>query len=167
MRHYTEVLYKQQIKKAKAQYRTQKCGAGNRGVSFNLTFDEWITWWLSTGHYLERGHKSGQYVMSRYEDKGPYSLNNIFCQTCNENIKQGNTGKGFRKKGQRGQKGSENGMYGRTGKLNVNSIPIQTPDGVFGSISEAARFYKIRPASMRDRIDKHPEKYQRISKGTI
>ena len=167
MRHYTEVLYKQQIKKAKAQYSTQKCGAGKRGVSFNLTFDEWITWWLSTCHYLERGHKSGQYVMSRFGDIGPYSLNNIFCQTCNENIKQGNTGKGFRIKGQRGLKGSENGMYGRTGKLNVNSIPIQTPDGVFGSISEAARFYKIRPASMRDRIDKHPEKYQRISKGTI
>lgn len=53
-----------------------------------LTFEEWVEWWVDTGHYHDRGIKIGQYVMSRFGDKGDYTLDNIFCQTTENNLRE-------------------------------------------------------------------------------
>jgi hypothetical protein len=71
-----------------------------RGVEFNLTFEEWFTWWQQTGHYHERGRGKGKYVMARYGDTGPYELGNIYCCTHGENVSYACKGKAGRKQSQ-------------------------------------------------------------------
>ena len=58
----------EQIKKAKAKFSTHKAGAKSRNIPFNFTFDEWLKFWINSGHWEERGNKKGQYVMSRKND---------------------------------------------------------------------------------------------------
>lgn len=71
------------------QYQSQKAAAQVRGIPFLLTFEEWQTWWLSNGHYHERGKGPGQYVMGRIGDTGPYQLGNIVCITFADNVADG------------------------------------------------------------------------------
>lgn len=42
--------------------------------------------------------------------------------------------------------------------------PIQTPNGIFPSLKEAAEFYGIKNTSLRDRMKHHPDKYYYIKK---
>lgn len=67
------------------KYSAQKASAKIRGIDWQLSFNDWYDWWQQTGHWEERGCRKGQYVMSRIGDCGPYSLNNIFCSTVEQN----------------------------------------------------------------------------------
>ncbi len=70
---------------ARERYRIQKVNASNRGIEFLLTFEEWCEWWMDTGHYHEYGRETGQYVMARNGDIGPYALDNIRCLLSTDN----------------------------------------------------------------------------------
>jgi len=74
-------------------YLSQKHTSAKRGIEFNLTWQEWITWWIDTGHIRERGKGKGKYVMARPGDKGPYSLKNIKCITQEQNATEAHLGK--------------------------------------------------------------------------
>lgn len=73
-------------RKANARYRerhpyrvafaTQRANANRRGISFEFSFIEWMKWWGSD--IATRGRHSGQLVMARYNDIGPYNSNNVF-----------------------------------------------------------------------------------------
>lgn len=77
------------LKKAKHNFDIQKWRAINeRNLEWCLTFDEWLNIWIESGHYYERGIKKGQYVMSRNNDIGSYSKENVFIQLSSDNIKQ-------------------------------------------------------------------------------
>jgi len=69
-------------------YRSQGYSAKERNIEFNLTWQEWITWWIDTGHVAERGAHKDEYVMSRFNDTGPYELGNIKCITQGENKRE-------------------------------------------------------------------------------
>jgi hypothetical protein len=86
----------------------QRSAAKGRGIDWQLTFEDWLSWWQSTGHYHERGRGKGKYVMSRYGDIGPYSLTNIECILGTKNISEAYIHK------PRDQSGSNNPMYGKT-----------------------------------------------------
>lgn len=86
------MLSKEQLKKARLQYLHQSYQAKKRNVSWEIGFDEWLNWWISTGHYHERGRKSHEYCMSRYNDTGPYKIGNIFCQTVAQNTRDAHLG---------------------------------------------------------------------------
>ena len=58
----------------------------NCGVEWNLTFEEWLDWWNATGHYHERGRKTGQYVMVRKDITKPFALDNIECKVSGSQI---------------------------------------------------------------------------------
>jgi len=73
---------------ARQRWRQHRYDAKNRGVSFELSFEDWLNIWLSSGHWHERGTKQGQYCMSRYGDMGPYAIGNVFIQLQSENTKQ-------------------------------------------------------------------------------
>lgn len=75
------------MKEDYAKYISQRNSAIRRNLEWNLTFDEWLHWWKSTGKYDKRGRKGHEYCMCRFGDKGPYSLNNIYCATNNQNTK--------------------------------------------------------------------------------
>ena len=67
----------------KNKFYTQRTGARIRGIEWQFTFEEWVEWW---GSDIElRGNKSGQLVMARNGDTGPYHPNNVRKVTCNEN----------------------------------------------------------------------------------
>jgi hypothetical protein len=76
------------IKKAKRQFWNHQQRAKRKGIPFLLTFDEWCKIWLDSGHYYNKGTKRGQYVMSRFNDAGPYSIDNVKIQTVGENTKE-------------------------------------------------------------------------------
>lgn len=67
---------------------TQRGRAKNRGIAFELSFDEWLNIWLSSGRLAERGKGKGRYCMSRINDEGAYEVNNVFIQTFGENIRE-------------------------------------------------------------------------------
>jgi hypothetical protein len=62
----------------------QRISAKNRGINFDFSFEEWVDWW---GKDMSlRGCKKGQLVMARKNDTGPYHPNNVYKQTCGENV---------------------------------------------------------------------------------
>jgi|ERR1035437_7067111 hypothetical protein len=71
----------------KKRYSEHRYNSGKRGIDFLLTFNEWRDIWIGSGHWLERGRKKDQYVMSRTGDSGLYAIGNVFIQTCGNNIR--------------------------------------------------------------------------------
>ena len=66
-------------------YNAQKSMALKRGLEWNFDFLTWTVWWISTGHFDERGVKNDQYQMCRINDIGPYSWDNVYCDTGKNN----------------------------------------------------------------------------------
>ena len=81
------------IEDARKKYIWQKKRAKQRNIPFLITFEEWCNLWLSSGKWDQRGNKKGQYVMSRYNDIGPYAIDNVTIITTESNLSQGNVGK--------------------------------------------------------------------------
>lgn len=77
----------------KFAYATHKSQAKRRGIPFLLTLEEWCAIWRESGKWEQRGHKTGQYVMARFGDVGPYTVGNVRIITCNENGSEGNLGR--------------------------------------------------------------------------
>lgn len=78
-------------------YQSHKFSAKDRGIEFLLTYDEWYKIWLDSGHLSERGKRKGQYVMARYGDIGPYSVENVKIISFAENTREGCGGKPWSK----------------------------------------------------------------------
>ena len=74
--------------KTKRQFWNHQQRAKRKGIPFELTFDEWYKIWIESGHYENKGTKRGQFVMSRYGDKGGYTIDNVHIQTVGENTKE-------------------------------------------------------------------------------
>lgn len=81
------------IKKWKLAYCTHRKDARDRGISFDLSFDQWLEIWIRSGHFFERGHKKGQFVMGRFGDIGPYSPENVKIILHSENVVEGLLGR--------------------------------------------------------------------------
>lgn len=80
-------LYKQAyFKTPKGRYSSQKCQALKRQIPWLFTFESWWKVWESSGKWEQRG--TSGYVMTRYKDTGPYSPENVFIKTCQENTKE-------------------------------------------------------------------------------
>ena len=73
----------------KRAYRGQRKSAKQRGIPFLLSFEEWCEIWIASGKFGKRGCKRDQYVMARYEDKGPYAKGNVKIVTSSENAREG------------------------------------------------------------------------------
>jgi len=65
----------------KQKYYNHKSSARQRGIKFNLTYDQWLNIWLISGKIKQRGF----YCMSRIKDKGAYEIGNVFIQTNAQN----------------------------------------------------------------------------------
>jgi predicted DNA-binding transcriptional regulator AlpA len=67
------------------QFNNHRSGAKARGIPFLLTYEEWLAIWQASGHIKERGPYKGQYVMARFDDRGPYAADNVKIITNSEN----------------------------------------------------------------------------------
>jgi hypothetical protein len=87
-------------------------------IEFKLTFDEWCTIWDESGYWNQRGRRRHEYVMSRIDDRGHYEVGNVIIQTQLENMKQKQI-------------------------KNPYSVKVKTPEGLFKSLSAAAKHYNV------------------------
>ena len=65
----------------KHYFNTHKSSAKQRGIKFELSYDQWLNIWLLSGKIDQRG----KYVMCRFNDVGPYSVDNVFIDTRKNN----------------------------------------------------------------------------------
>ena len=131
------------------KYTAQRLGAKRRGIDWQLTFDSWMTWWQSTGHYHERGVCKGGYVMARFGDTGPYSLTNIKCILATDNVAEVN---------RKYKALTEEQKLQRSINSPLNK-PIVTPLGKFRSAKEAADKHGVAGSTIRKKIITHPQDY--------
>jgi hypothetical protein len=82
-----------EIKLAKRKWWDQRQSARRRGIEFDFSFESWLQFWLDSGHWYQRGIKSADsYVMSRFNDTGPYRLDNVVIKSNRDNVQEGNIG---------------------------------------------------------------------------
>ena len=73
----------------KQKYHRQHHDARVRGIDWQFTYETWLDWWGDD--IVNRGNKSGQLVMARNGDTGPYHPSNVRKITCNENHSEAHT----------------------------------------------------------------------------
>jgi hypothetical protein len=71
------------------RYEVQRQAAAKRGISWEITFPEWMAVWTESGKWEERGVGKGHYCMSRHGDLGPYKVGNVSIKTIVENSREG------------------------------------------------------------------------------
>lgn len=75
---------------ARWKYNKHKAQSKFRSIPFNFTFEEWHHWWLSNGvdkNVNVEWPGGGRPCMCRYNDQGPYELNNVYFATNSQNVK--------------------------------------------------------------------------------
>ena len=142
-------------------YTQHKSNAKTRGVDFLFAFEQWRDWWVATGKWEQRGRGRGKYCMRRQGDTGPYSIDNVFCGTNEENVRDGNLGKSVSAAtrllisvAQTGKPhdwclGEKNPMHRKEAKAKISAATaggkhyrakmVATPHGIWTSAVEAAR----------------------------
>ncbi len=80
-------VYSHYTHRNNVNYAGQKSMAKKRNVDWQFDFYTWIEWWVSTGHFHERGVGNNNYQMCRINDTGPYSITNVYCDTGKNNKK--------------------------------------------------------------------------------
>ena len=79
-------FFKHMTQKNMVKYNAQKGSALKRGKGWQFnSFEEWLLWWLQTGKFDQRGVTNDDYQMCRYSDTGPYSWDNVYCDTGKSN----------------------------------------------------------------------------------
>lgn len=80
-------------KLTRAQFTSHKTKAKSRGIDFNLSFEEWSKIWEESGKIEQRGKGIDKYVMSRFNDSGPYSIDNVEIKLFSANVHEAKAGK--------------------------------------------------------------------------
>jgi len=116
-------------------YGYQKFGAKKRGISFELTFEEWYKWFLDQGvdRNIPQANAGSSWAMCRHNDTGPYKLGNIYLATMSQNSKD-----------KAAPSGSAHPNFHKGQK-------IQTPAGLM-YVDEAAKQYSLTPQGVRWRV---------------
>jgi hypothetical protein len=81
----THPLFKHFTKINFINFGAQKQNARKRGIPFEFDFLSWLTWWLTTGKFDQRGVFNHSYQMCRMGDTGSYHPDNVYCATGKEN----------------------------------------------------------------------------------
>jgi hypothetical protein len=72
--------------KARDAFTTHRRNATKlRGVGWELTFEEWLSVWIESGRWAQRGRGLDFYCMCRNGDVGPYKIGNVFIGRFSEN----------------------------------------------------------------------------------
>lgn len=67
------------------RFGVQRRSARKRGIEWQMTFAEWWGVWQDSGNWAQRGRNAGQFVMARWADDGPYSVDNVYICTVEDN----------------------------------------------------------------------------------
>lgn len=116
-----------------------KHGAKKRGIGFEFTYEQWVTWWkkhLGPEWFTLRGRNTDQYVMARFGDKGPYAIGNVRCATGEQNRKEGLMRQG------RG--------YAKLTEEQVRVIYLMVKSGPRGTAMRMSEQFKVTDRTVRD-----------------
>lgn len=75
------------MRSPRESYSDQKRHAGDRGIEWLLSYEDYLEIWLTSGKWFEKGRQPHNYCMCRYRDSGPYSRTNVFIDTVEENLR--------------------------------------------------------------------------------
>ena len=101
----------------KRKFYGQKACAKARGISFELSFAQWLSIWTESGHFHERGKLKDQYVMARFRDRGPYAVGNVRIITVEKNHSEMRHSAATRAKMKRDRTGANNSNYRHGGRV--------------------------------------------------
>lgn len=73
----------------RARFGQQRRAARQRGIEWQLSFEQWWDIWSSSGVYALRGCGIGKYVMARNGDIGPYAVGNVRIALWRDNLDEG------------------------------------------------------------------------------
>ena len=134
-----------------------------RNIEFKLTLQEWADIWLASGHYADIGTHKDQYIMARRNVEGDYTPDNVEIVKISDNtsrIHRGlpkNHGRSFNVGITRSEETRRKQSLAHRGRTPVpTGTPIQTPQGVFGSIREAAEYYDVNVTAIHYFKRKYP-----------
>ena len=137
-----EEITHEELTKLKYAYTAQKTKYQKRGVSFNISFDSWLNWWIDTGRLDQRGRGQNDFVMARIDPKKGYDIDNIVCRTKKENGEV-----------------SEKVITTRTGKNNSRfKGVIHTPFGDFESLQQCADSTGVKKPTIAKRVNNENNK---------
>ena len=134
------------------QYRAQHGSSRARGIKWELSFAQWCLWWISSGHYHQRGRGPGHYSMARIDASGTFSLGNIAC-VANEQVTH-EFWHGTRRSG---------AVAHNRSLAQARRRRIHTPHGEFESLTQASHSIKHSTSGIRWRMQHHPEEYYYIT----
>jgi hypothetical protein len=109
-------------------WNDQKKSAIKRGIGWYFEFDDWVAWWeanLGKDWFSKRGHRTGQYVMARNGDCGPYARQNVRCVKVEANHNEYNL-----------TKASQQGQVHRTSLPKEVVKQIYQADGLYSAIAK-------------------------------
>lgn len=64
-------------KNTRSAFRKQRAAARQRRIEWKLTELEWTKLWYDSHMWDKRGRLKEQYCMCRFDDEGPYSVDNV------------------------------------------------------------------------------------------
>jgi len=67
------------------KYTGMRFHSEERGIDFNLSYEEFLEMWLESGKWELRGKHKEAYQLCRYHDEGAYSVNNCYIGTVQQN----------------------------------------------------------------------------------
>jgi hypothetical protein len=113
---------------------------------------------MVAGRRERRGLQRGQLVMARFNDTGPYSVENVYCTSVEQNTKDTSKEKlSAANKASWAIGRAKNSPLFKKGAGNPNSRPVETPAGTFASATLAAEHFGFTRnyASYLARTERH------------
>lgn len=81
-----------------ARYIQHRSNVRREGITWDITLWDWWNIWNDSGKYNERGRGKNGYCMTRKEDKGAYTKDNVYITTISDNLKDGFIARGGKRK---------------------------------------------------------------------
>lgn len=120
----------------KCRYWQQINNAKRRGIEFNMSYEEWLYVWLSSGHFDQRGKGRNKYVMARHGDTGPYEIGNVKIVTNYVNCSEATAG--IKKTKEHAKK------LRKILDKNRQTVPCVVEGKFYPTIKEAAKELKLK-----------------------
>lgn len=133
-------------------FQVQRARARGRSIEWQFTFTEWWAWWQTDDRWSNRGVGWSQFVMARKGDAGPYSPENVYCATQEQN--HADVPYEVRSTAMKGVWSRQviSTPILNKGAGHPRSVAIETPAGRFANATEAAAHFGITRQGIRYRI---------------
>jgi len=120
-------------------FQAHRDNSRRRHIEFLFDAITWWEWWQTDNRWANRGMGADKFVMSRKNDTGPYSPENVLCITHRENMAQIS----YKTRSEGQKRAWANPAHKKTPLFNTGdghpcSKAVMTPHGRFGSARQAA-----------------------------